>query len=228
DMIVHRIPIWHGDDVIGAIGMLMFEGVSEVYHVYRKLQQEKESLLESRRQSVVSNEMITMDKIIGTSEQATALKRKVRKVAQTNVPVLITGEKGTGKEMFARSIHQLGPHEAETFSVLDCRIYDEITLYNKLFGSKEKASLQKNTGTLYIEHIDFMSEHVWMSLVQQLRLTDRARASANEAAHTSLRVILSSTKDIDELKANHPVEKEIQIVHLHMPALKDRKKDITY
>src|SRR5699024_4419522 len=204
-------------------------GVSEVYHVYQKLQQEKESLLENRRQSVASNEMITMDKIIGTSEQATALKRKVRKVAQTNVPVLITGEKGTGKEMFARSIHQLGPCEAETFSVVDCRMYDETTLYHNLFGTKkEEGTLQKNSGTVYIEHVDFMSEKVWKSLVQQLRVNDPEPASANEAARPRLRVILSSTNEIDGLTANHPMLKEIQIVHLHMPPLKDRKKDITY
>src|SRR5699024_10119740 len=195
---------------------------------YQKLQQEKESLLENRRQSVASNEMITMDKIIGTSEQATALKREVRKVAQTNVPVLITGEKGTGKEMFARSIHQLGPYEAEKFSVVDCRMYDETTLYNKLFGAQEEAILQKNGGTVYMEHIDFMSENVWQSLVQQLKLNDKEPTQANEAVCPRLRVILSSTSEIDVLKANHPVEKEIQIVHLHMPALKDRKKDITY
>lgn len=229
DMIVHRIPIWHGDEVIGAIGMLIFEGVSEVYHVYRKLQQEKEYLLENKRQSVASNEVITMDKIIGTSEQAAALKRKVRKVAQTNVPVLITGEKGTGKEMFARSIHQLGPYEAETFTVIDCRMNDETTLFNKLFGSKEvEGILRKNGGTVYIEHIDFMSENVWESLVQQLRLNDAAPAMATEMDRPRLRVILSSINDIEGLEAHHPVRKEIQIVHLHMPALKDRKKDITY
>src|SRR5699024_1896289 len=108
------------------------------------------------------------------------------------------------------------------------RMYDETTLYNKLFGAQEEAILQKNGGTVYIEHIDFMSENVWQSLVQQLKLNDKEPTQANEAVCPRLRVILSSTSEIDVLKANHPVEKEIQIVHLHMPALKDRKKDITY
>src|SRR5699024_6277621 len=105
DMIVHRIPIWQGDKVIGAIGMLIFEVVTEVYHIYRKLQTEKENMLEQVRKTptISEEEHITMDQIVGTSEEAVHIKKQIRKAAQTKTVVLLTGEKGTGKEMFART-----------------------------------------------------------------------------------------------------------------------------
>ncbi|MBO1912476.1 sigma 54-interacting transcriptional regulator, partial [Microvirga sp. 3-52] len=106
-MVVHRIPLWKNGKVVGAIGMLIFEGVSEVYEILDKLQSEKvKNKTETKMMTteIAEDSRITMDQIIGTSESILRAKRLARKAARTAATILISGESGTGKEVFAKCI----------------------------------------------------------------------------------------------------------------------------
>lgn len=232
DMIVHRIPIWQGNQVIGAIGMLIFEGVSEVYHVYRKLQMEKESLRENIKQSNV-DESMTMDQIIGKSDVAAGLKRLARKASQTEVPVLISGEKGTGKKMFARSIHQLSPVAEEAFIHFDCSAYAESLLEAELFGTPEKVGvLAKEAGTLFLEHVEQMPPRLQQKLFTIVQTKEVENTFNQKITPFRLRLIVSTTTDAKTLlhaeRQSSELDATIPKIHLHIPPLRNRKEDITF
>src|SRR5699024_240068 len=231
-MIVHRIPIWQGNQVIGAIGMLIFEGVSEVYHVYRKLQMEKESLRENMKQSNVDQSM-TMDQIIGKSDVATGLKRLARKASQTEIPVLISGEKGTGKKMFARSIHQLSPVAEEAFIHFDCSAYAESLLEVELFGTPEKAGvLSREAGTLFLEHVEQMPSRLQQKLFTIVQTKEVENTFNQKISSLRLRLIVSTTADAQALfpkiKQSFELDATIPNIYLHIPPLRNRKEDITF
>src|SRR5699024_3758785 len=232
DMIVHRIPIWQGNQVIGAIGMLIFEGVSEVYHVYRKLQMEKESLRKNIKRSNV-NESMTMDQIIGKSDVAAGLKRLARKASQTEVPVLISGEKGTGKKMFARSIHQLSPVAEEAFIHFDCSAYAESLLEAELFGTAEKAGvLAKEAGTLFLEHVEQMPLRLQQKLFTIVQTKEVENTFNQKITPFRLRLIVSTTSEAKTFlhaeRQSSELDATIPKIHLHIPPLRNRKEDITF
>nr|WP_269757922.1 sigma 54-interacting transcriptional regulator [Thalassobacillus sp. C254] len=141
EMVVHRIPIWRGEEVVAAVGMLIFEGVSELHKIL-EMHQEKErkadkALADSQKKN--KKQMVTLDQIIGKSKEMSETKRIARRAAKTLATVLITGESGTGKEMFAQSIHQLSPFADGPFVSVNCAAIPEHLLEAELFGYEEGA-----------------------------------------------------------------------------------------
>ncbi|MEJ8778867.1 sigma 54-interacting transcriptional regulator [Pseudogracilibacillus sp. ICA-222130] len=227
DMIVHRIPIWQGDKVIGAIGMLIFEGVSEVYHIYRKLQTEKENMLEQVRKTATTpdEEYITMDKIVGTSEEAVHIKQQIRKAAQTKTTVLMTGEKGTGKEMFARTIHQLSPNNEAPFYRIHCKTDTPSSIEKRLFGLEDEPGLlAMDVGTIYLEYFEYLPKELQDKLFYILKRKEYKHPITNEKEPLRIRIIASSTKIAtwSDDKLNLPV------IHIPISPLRTRKKDMTF
>src|SRR5699024_7758970 len=156
DMIVNRIPIRRNGKLIGAIGMLIFEGVSEVYHVYDRLQSEKIiNSKQSQSSAVLPQEKnhTATDHMVGESELISNLKTKAREAAQTRATILITGEDGTGKKMYAQMIHSLSFKPQEDFVHVDCK---ELT--TELFSpSHDEGLLHRTKGIVYLENIDALS-----------------------------------------------------------------------
>lgn len=136
---VHRIPLWKEGRIAGAIGMLIFEGVTEVYKIYEKLQENQEAKPDLFTKKKENDSRVTLDQIIGTSEGITEVKRLARKAARTAATVLVTGESGTGKEMFAKSIHHLSPFSTGPFISVNCGAIPEPLFESELFGYEEGA-----------------------------------------------------------------------------------------
>lgn len=227
DMIVHRIPIWQGDKVIGAIGMLIFEGVSEVYHIYRKLQTEKENMLEQVRKTptISEEEHITMDQIVGTSEEAVHIKKQIRKAAQTKTVVLLTGEKGTGKEMFARTIHQLSPNNETPFYRINCKTETASSIEKRLFGSADEDGLfMMEAGTVYLEYFEYLSKSLQATLFRTLKRKIYKHPVTNETVTLRIRIVASAMKTStwSDKKLDFPV------IHIPISPLRTRKKDMTF
>ncbi|MEN1967924.1 sigma 54-interacting transcriptional regulator [Lentibacillus sp. N15] len=235
DMVVHRIPIWKDGDVIGAIGMLIFEGVTELYHVYERLQSEKIITETSNRltfSSPAKNYSNTMDRIIGSSEATANLKRMARKSAQTKAAVLISGEKGTGKKMYALSIHDLCSFTSGDFIQLNCGIMSADTLEEKLFGTKEALGLLASieSGTLFLEDIDALSAELQLKLLRVLQnkqvkqLKDGRIYPLNVRLITATRVDL--TQQVTAKQFNSDLYHRLSVIHLAIPSLRERKEDI--
>lgn len=221
DMVVHRIPVWKNGKVVAAIGMLIFEGVSDIYRIYERLQLQK-FMTDTELSSLSPDSFSSMNQIIGTSEAISDLKRKARTAARTKAVVLLSGEKGTGKNAFAESIHQLSPIASKSFMTIYCKVEDSKSLEDKLF-SAQGILTSGNESTLYLQDIDALSMDIQMKLLSFLKLS---------IEDFPIQIIISSTQDLYDLTERDLFSSELYAqlnpLQLSIPALRDRKEDIPY
>ncbi|MBX9974515.1 sigma 54-interacting transcriptional regulator [Cytobacillus firmus] len=242
DMVVHRIPLWKEGRIAGAIGMLIFEGVTEVYKIYEKLQENQNAKPDLFTKKKESDSRITLDQIIGTSEGITDVKRLARKAARTAATVLITGESGTGKEMFAKSIHHLSPFSTGPFISVNCGAIPEHLFESELFGYEEgaftgakkggkpgKFELADN-GTIFLDEIGEMPLVMQTKLLRVLQEKEAERVGGVKKYRINVRVIAATNRDLMQMIENGEFREDLyyrlNIIQLHIPPLRERKKDI--
>lgn len=221
DLVVHRIPIWKNGTVVAAIGMLIFEGVSDIYRIYERLQLQK-IMADTELPPLSSEGLSSLNQIIGTSEAISDLKRKARTAARTQAVVLLYGEKGTGKNAFAESIHQLSPIASKPFTTIYCTVQGTRNIEEQLFGT-DGIFASGNQSTLYLQDIDALSMNTQMKLLDFLRETPE---------DSPVQLLISSTQDLHELAERDAFSPELYAklnpLQLSIPALRNRKEDIPY
>lgn len=245
-MVVHRIPIWKNNQLLGAIGMLIFEGVTELYRIYdRFLEKTMQTTTISKksepmRESLLNN--VSIEKIIGTSEQITELKRVTRKVAKTDATILITGESGTGKEMFAKSIHDLSYYNKEPFISVNCGAIPEQLFESELFGYDEGAftGAKKggkpgklelaDRGTIFLDEIGELPQIMQTKLLRVLQEREFERVGGVRKRQLNARVVVATNRNLLEM-VNTGLFREdlyyrINVIELSIPPLRERPTDI--
>ena len=131
----------------------------------------------------------SFDRIIGSSEALRQAVSLARKVAATNTSVLLTGETGTGKEIFAQAIHHAGPRAKESFVAVNCSAFSKELLESELFGhragsftgaSKDKKGLfeEADKGTLFLDEIGEMPVELQALNIMHLHSPESAILSA--------------------------------------------------
>ncbi|EWG12060.1 sigma-54-dependent Fis family transcriptional regulator [Cytobacillus firmus] len=242
DMVVHRIPLWKEGRIAGAIGMLIFEGVTEVYKIYEKLQENQEAKPDLFTKKKENDSRVTLDQIIGTSEGITEVKRLARKAARTAATVLITGESGTGKEMFAKSIHHLSPFSTGPFISVNCGAIPEHLFESELFGYEEgaftgakkggkpgKFELADN-GTIFLDEIGEMPLVMQTKLLRVLQEKEAERVGGVKKYQINVRVIAATNRNLMQMVETGEFREDLyyrlNIIQLHIPPLRERKKDI--
>ncbi|MDX6152251.1 sigma 54-interacting transcriptional regulator [Marinococcus sp. PL1-022] len=244
-MVVHRLPLWKNGKVVGAVGMLIFEGLNELYKIYENMQK-------SYRNEQLTNETVnvstersarfTLDEIIGQSESTMHSKSLSRKVAKKHITVLITGESGTGKEMFAQSIHELSPFSTGRFVSVNCGAVPEQLIESELFGYEEGAFTGAKKGgkpgkfelaqkgTLFLDEIGEMPLYMQTKLLRVLQEREFERVGGLESIQTDARIIAASNRNLyDEVKKGNFREDlyyRINIVEIPVAPLRERKEDI--
>jgi transcriptional regulator with PAS, ATPase and Fis domain len=244
-MVVHRIPLWKNGKVVGAIGMLIFEGVSEVYEILDRLQSEKiKSTTETKMMTteIAEDSRITMDQIIGTSESVLRAKRLARKAARTAATILISGESGTGKEVFAKSIHHLSPYYNGPFISVNCGAIPENLFESELFGYEEgaftgakkegkpgKFELAQN-GTIFLDEIGELSLLLQTKLLRVLQEREAERVGSIKKYRVDVRVIAATNRNLEQMVEAGTFREDLyyrlNIIRLHLPPLRERKEDI--
>ncbi|MGM0778042.1 MAG: sigma 54-interacting transcriptional regulator [Bacillota bacterium] len=242
DMVVHRIPLWKEGRIAGAIGMLIFEGVTEVYKIYEKLQENQDAKPDLFTKKKENDSRVTLDQIIGTSEGITEVKRLARKAARTAATVLITGESGTGKEMFAKSIHHLSPFSTGPFISVNCGAIPEPLFESELFGYEEgaftgakkggkpgKFELADN-GTIFLDEIGEMPLVMQTKLLRVLQEKEAERVGGVKKYQINVRVIAATNRNLMQMVETGEFREDLyyrlNIIQLHIPPLRERKKDI--
>ncbi|PLR75929.1 sigma-54-dependent Fis family transcriptional regulator [Bacillus sp. V3-13] len=245
DMLVHRIPIWKEGKVVGAIGMLIFEGVTEVYKIYERLQRDHRNENVNQRPFTLKKEQdsrLTLDQIIGVSERIATIKRLTRRAARTAATVLITGESGTGKEMFAKSIHHLSPISTGPFISVNCGAIPEPLFESELFGYEEGAftGAKKggkpgkfelaNNGTIFLDEIGEMPLMLQAKLLRVLQEKEAERVGGLNSYQINARIIAATNRDLREMVEKGFFREDLyyrlNIIQLHIPPLRERQPDI--
>jgi two-component system nitrogen regulation response regulator NtrX len=199
---------------------------------FRRLEEENRYL---RKKALEKNSLT------GASEVVTALRKKIAQVAPSDAVILITGENGTGKELVARSIHQMSQSAAGPFVTVNCAAIPEDLIESELFGHEKGAFGWAKTkrlgkfelaqgGTLFLDEIGDMSLKTQAKVLRVLEDRQFQRVGASRIITADLRVIAASNKRLDqEIKKGHFREDlyfRLNVLPLEVPPLRHRVMDI--
>jgi PAS domain S-box-containing protein len=183
----------------------------------------------------------TFEDIVGRSSAMVRLFEIVPLVADSSSTVLIEGPSGTGKELFARAIHNLSPRKNKPFVAVNCAALPDTLLESELFGHKAGAftdarrdkpgrfALAEN-GTIFLDEIGDISKAMQVRLLRVLQERVMEPLGSIKPVPVNVRVVAATNKDLrKEVKAGRFREDlyfRIRVVHLTLPSLKQRREDI--
>ena len=183
----------------------------------------------------------SFESIIGNSQSITAAIELAKKVAPTDATVLLLGETGTGKEVFAQAIHNASGRSAKPFVALNCSSFSKELLESELFGHKagaftgalkDKKGLieQANSGTLFLDEIGEMSLELQPKLLRVLETGEFIKVGDTNTTRVNVRVIAATNRDLQqdvkELKFRQDFFYRLNVFTISLPPLRERRKDI--
>ncbi|MBI1904323.1 MAG: sigma-54-dependent Fis family transcriptional regulator [Planctomycetia bacterium] len=201
--------------------------------------QERTRLVQTRRQ--MSEQAAQGVQLIGESPAIEALRSTIRRVAATDLAVLILGENGTGKEVVSRSIHYLGPRRDEPFIAVNCAAITETLLESELFGHEKGAFTGAEDsrpgkfelasgGTLFLDEIGDMSPSGQAKMLRVLEEKVVVRVGGATPIHTDARVIAATNQNLADLVRQKKFRQDLFfrlcVVTLELPPLRERPEDI--
>ena len=179
--------------------------------------------------------------IIGKSKKILEAIELAKNVAPNDTPVLLMGETGTGKEVFAQAIHQASKRATKTFVALNCSAFNSGTIESELFGykqgaftgaSKDKKGLfeEANGGTLFLDEIGEMPIELQAKLLRVLETNEFIKLGDTKATRVNFRLIAASNRDLkkesDEHRFRLDLYYRLNVFQIQIPALRERVKDI--
>jgi len=204
----------------------------------RALEAAEENL---RRHRSASERRAGYGEIVGSSEEMQEVYRKLDLIAPTEMPVLILGETGTGKELAARLVHARGPRAGREFVATNCAGIAESLLESELFGHERGAFTGADRarpglfelahgGTLFLDEIGDMSLRMQADLLRVLQSGEVRRVGGRQAFHVDVRVIAATHRDLEELQRRGEFRSDLyyrlNVLVLQLPALRERAEDI--
>ena len=180
--------------------------------------------------------------LLGTSEQMREVHDLIRRVADTDVTVLIRGESGTGKELVARAVHQGSPRRHRPFVKVNCAALPTELLESELFGFERGAftgAIQQkpgkfefaNHGTMFLDEISEMQPPLQAKLLQVLQDGEFARLGGREDMHVDVRVVAATNRELEVAVAEAQVREDLyfrlNVVCITLPPLRQRRDEIT-
>ena len=179
--------------------------------------------------------------LLGASPPMREVYRLIDQAATAPVPVLISGGTGTGKELAARTIHDLSPRRAQPFVAVNCSAIPETLLESELFGHEKGAftgALQRREGyfeladggTLFLDEITEMSPRLQAKYLRVLQDGAVRRLGAKGELRVDVRVIAATNRDpaqaVKDAKLREDLYYRLNVLAIDMPPLRQRKEDI--
>jgi two-component system response regulator AtoC/two-component system nitrogen regulation response regulator NtrX len=201
----------------------------------------KKTKLSDIRNTLRLREEPELWRIIGSSKEIMDVLEKIQTVLESDVPVVIQGETGTGKELVVKAIHYRGPRSKQPLCTINCAAIPENLLESELMGH-EKGSFtgaiqqqigkleRANMGTLFLDEITEMPLTMQAKILRVIEEQVFERVGGNKPIKTNVRIISASNKDIlSEVNSKNFREDlyyRINVFRILIPPLRDRKDDI--
>jgi len=181
------------------------------------------------------------DVVFGRTAAMEAVRVNLLKAARTDVPVLITGESGTGKQIIAQLLHQYSQLAGGPFVQINCAAVPPTLIESELFGCEKGSFTGANaakpgrvelaqSGTLFLDEISEIGREIQAKLLHLLQDGRFSRVGGQQEEQVSLRFILASNRSLEREIAEGNFREDlyyrINVVNLALPALRDRKEDI--
>lgn len=180
-------------------------------------------------------------RLIGRSPQMATIRRQVEELATADVDVLIFGETGCGKEMVARSLHELGARHKGPFVAVNCGGLPDTLIDSELFGHEagaytgaSKRRIGKieyaHGGTLFLDEVESMPLPVQIKLLRVLQERSLERLGSNTSISVDCRVVAATKEDLPILSQQGRFRSDLyyrlNVVTLELPPLRERREDI--
>jgi two-component system NtrC family response regulator len=206
--------------------------------VYKALEKAKDNTSQIVRKSTAQK---GFESIIGTSPLILQAKKLAERVALTDATVLLTGETGTGKEVFANAIHQGSDRKKNSFVAINCSAFSKDILESELFGHKagaftgavkDKKGLieEANGGTLFLDEIGEMPIELQAKLLRVLETKEFIKMGETKVSRSDFRLIAATNKNLEEeIKQGHFREDlyfRLNVFEIRLPALRERTEDL--
>jgi two-component system, NtrC family, response regulator HydG len=187
------------------------------------------------------DEKFGFEGVIGNSSQMFEVIDRLRRIAPTDVTVLIKGDTGTGKELVAQAIHQNSPRKKRPFVALNCAALSEHILESELFGHVKGAFTDAsadrvgkfeyaNGGTLFLDEVGDMPLPTQIKLLRVLESSEITRVGSNETIKVNVRILSATNRDLEEaIRAGsfrEDLYHRLKVVTISLPRLRDRAQDI--
>jgi DNA-binding NtrC family response regulator len=179
--------------------------------------------------------------LIGNSPAMQTMFRGIQKAAEVDVPILITGEIGTGKEQMARAIHENSPRAAAPFVVVGCEALSPDLAQSELFGHEKGAFAGANErrigqiesatgGTLFLDEVGNLGPEVQANLLRFLEEKKIRRLGGTKPIPANVRVIAATHANIEQAMREGRFREDLfyrlNVLHLRAPTLRERRGDV--
>lgn len=243
EAVVHRFPINVDNQIVGAIGKVNFQDVNELNELAKKLKSMEEKLEYYKKDtSSLTSPAYTFKDIIGCSEHFIQVKSTAIKAAQSDMSVLILGETGVGKDLFAQAIHNASPRHRGPFISINCAAIPQDLLESELFGYGEGAFTGARKqgkpgkfeladgGTIFLDEIGDISPKMQSGLLRVLQEGEILRVGSNRPISVDVRIIAATNTDLEEAvekrKFREDLYYRLNVINLRQVPLRERKDDI--
>ncbi len=254
------IPMKAGFQVLGVLGLFIklredlsleraleqFQSIAVLLSLAHQLGERfsQEKITWEREKEILTKALEdnpVIDGILGRSKAMLQILRLVKKIAQTDATVLITGESGTGKTLIAKNIHLLSTRRFKPFIVINCAAIPETLLEAELFGYEKGAFTGAYTskkgkfelaheGTLFLDEIGDLPLTLQPKLLRVLQEKEFERLGGEEPIKIDIRIIAATNKPLELLMKEGRFREDLyyrlNVITLHIPPLRERPEDI--
>ncbi len=242
-LIVNRIPLKDGDRVIGAYGRVVFKTVEQLRELASKM-----NLLESKVKyyeeelTHLRGARYTFASIVGAGTAISAAKAEAERASRTDSTVLLRGETGTGKELFAHAIHAAGPRRVGPFIKLNCAAVPAELLESELFGYEEGAFTGARRGgkpgkfelaaggTLFLDEVGDMPLPMQAKLLRVLQEKEVDRLGGTGSRRLDLRLIAATGRNLEEMVGQGTFRADlyyrVNVIPIRIPPLREHPEDL--
>ncbi len=241
--VVNRVPILRDGKLVGAIGRVMFKAPEEVHELSRQISSLRAEVDYYKKELAgLRHRAFGLDEIVGESEAIRRLKDDIRKVAPLDVPVFVSGESGSGKELVAHAIHNLSRRVERPMVLVNCGALPATLVESELFGyeagaftgARREGRIGKfemaDRSSLFLDEIGDMPMETQVKLLRVIENGIFERVGSNRSRTTNFRLISATNRDLRRMIAEEAFRADLYFringVTLQVPPLRERAGDI--
>lgn len=239
-----RIPIFDlSGKLIGAWGIVDVEDYSKIVKLYRRIEIQKNQIEQYKAElSFYKMGKYNFNDIIGESEEIKNVKKDALIAAQSNIDVIIRGETGTGKELFAHSIHNASLHSTGPFISVNCSALSYNLIESELFGyeggsftNADKAGRKgkfelANGGTIFLDEIGDLPLDMQPKILRAIENREITRVGGNDIIQLDIQIISATNRNLEDMIKQSMFREDLYFrltsFIIDIPPLRERKDDI--
>ncbi|HMM19966.1 MAG TPA: sigma 54-interacting transcriptional regulator [Selenomonadales bacterium] len=232
-ILTNRVPVKYGQKIIGAVAT--FIEAAKVVQAEHKIRKELTTQSQFKAKATFSD-------IIGVSKVLEIKKKVAQNFAHSNLSIMLYGASGTGKELFAQSIHNASERAKNPFVAVNCGALPPTLLESELFGYEEGAftgARRKGKyglfelahgGTIFLDEIDALPIEMQGRLLRVVQEREVLRIGGESIIPVNIRVIAASNKSAEDLLAKNMIREDLfyrlNVLWIELPTLAERREDI--